>query len=407
VSDFFSRLEQDLERAAERRSKSWVLRLRWTRRSALVLIPAIVLASVPAFAAVHEIVNKSHPHRPAVFDLNRDCHPASYKPPPPSTAPPPADALAILAVLRRPQTPADALPNPTQAMPVAGINPTAVRLALSSSSGAHVYLIPAQDINFQPETSNIPGCPHPPKMTPKPGVCVLTKSHGGAGGSCFTAAQISEGTAPGGLSGGGIAHGAQLVSGVVPDGVTRVTLIWSKRGRVKRVDVPVKSNVYLRLVRDIRTLGRPTVIFHDASGSRVVSVPTHTTPRQRRLLRASARRDAMAGPRPSLYPPRVHPTSVVELRFRRTPPDRRGVYMVTLRGPAAYDCRQPARARYGAVPSSHGKRKGLISIPFAPQGFGGTRWCKDTYRGTITYFPRGVAKGLPHRVYARFSFTVG
>lgn len=111
-----------------------------------------------------------------------------------------ARQLAMLGVLRRPLAPGDDLPASAKAMiadgsgPDLGANPALARLALTTSLGEKLYVVPAQ------------------------GWVCLTSSAGTGG--CTPTDQVGEGYGVG-LS--GIPSGYR-VAGLVPDGVSRVVV---------------------------------------------------------------------------------------------------------------------------------------------------------------------------------------
>jgi hypothetical protein len=200
------------------------------------------------------------------------------------------------------------------------------------------------------------------------------------------------------------------VAGLVPDGVTSVSLIYRTRGTATRVNVPVVQNTYVALVRGVR-LGalRPTVVWHGPGGSRVVVKGGSTiTPRMRRLMRRSLARDRAATRVPSVLPRVGRAKTIFTLRVRPPRPKSvHGLYVLTLRGPDSTDCRRRASRRLGATPASHGQRKGVIDILYGPGELGGgARWCRGAYNGRIELWPHGFRHGFSHRPYARFSFRV-
>jgi hypothetical protein len=77
--DFFTRLGNELDQAAERQARRRLLpRLHWTRRTGLVLVPAMVLIAVPAFAAVTGVLRSSS-RKPV--NVNTLCATGSAPPP--------------------------------------------------------------------------------------------------------------------------------------------------------------------------------------------------------------------------------------------------------------------------------------------------------------------------------------
>lgn len=427
MSDFFSRLESELAKAAERRAGRRLLpQVRWTRRTVLVLIPATVLVAVPAFAAVSGVFHVTHHrhvgrvHGPVasgggVVDLgpHSDCHFSSIPQPPKSSAPPPQQLSSVLGVLRRPRTKDDGpaiVPDLLQT--VAGVNPDYVRVAQRLPDGTTLIVMPAQNIHARPPVPHSPGCrePVPPVRAPEPGVCLIVRARAGASAGCQTVAQLERGMAPGGFS-GPYGRDAVELSAIVPDGVTSVSLVYRQRGRVRRVEARVIDNTYAVLVHGLNAMrAKPTVLWHGTAGTRAVvkGGPT-VTPRERKLMRRSLARDRHATRVPSVYPRAGTRRAIFTLRVRPPhPKSRAGIYVVTVTGPSAGNCRRQASRRFGAVPATHGVRKGVIDILYGPGevGGGGKDWCPGTYNGTIELWPHGFHRRFSHHVYARFQFSV-
>jgi hypothetical protein len=418
MNDFFSQLEERLEHAAEQRSRPWPLRLRWTRRSALVLIPAIVVASVPAFAAVHGVLHHSTkvtggPYGVgASYDVDATrCSKMKAPDQTPSTQPPPADVLAVIGTLRRPATQSDALPNAAAAIPFAsGINPGAVRLARSDPDGTKAYLIPAQDTTIGLEPGRGQLCKYlVHKVKPQPGVClyVTTGAARPGGSDCRGAAQIRSGDTTTASWQQGMPRTSAVVSGIAPDGVTSVTLVYRGPDGVHRFTLPVVGNVYRQTLSPIKIGVEPQVIFNGPQGSRVAHTPRPTSRHMILLRRARERRDRDATRVPAVYPRAGDPGTMFELRFRpRVPRSLRAVYVIVLRGPNTVDCGRALKRTYSAQVPLRGKHEGLVSSVYTGADFGGKRWCKATYRGTITLYEHGYNKTSPKRLYGRFALTV-
>jgi hypothetical protein len=400
--DFFTTLGKELDRAAERQAGRRLLpRLHWTRRSALVLIPAMVLIAVPAFAAVTGVLRSSS-RRPV--NVNTLCATRSIPPPSRSTAPPPAGLLRLLGVLRRPRTPGDRYPTALNLLSgVSGVNPNSVRIAQTSPDGTRVLVIPVGNINAPPNYSPDPRCarriPPPPPATP--GVCLVTRTPTGAGRSCAAVKDFRSRGLPAEIS----IRGRSEVAGLVPDGVTSVSLAWRHQ---HRLDIPVVENTYIARVRRIGHQ-QMRVLWHGAFGTRVVSQggPSISAAERRREQRSVAR-DRRATRTPNVLPAVGRAATIFTMRVRAPLPDSvHGTYVMTLRGPLTGDCGRLGRRMDIVRPNSFGKSKGVIALGYFPAGMGfSRRWCKGTYRGSIELWPHGKRRGFGHRPYGHFSFEV-
>jgi hypothetical protein len=409
VSDFFSRLERQLVAAAERRARRRLIpRVRWTRRTALVLIPAVVLVAVPAFAAVSGVFQSNK----RLVNLNpKPCVDKRPLRPRMSNQPPPADLVSMLGVLRRPTRPSDRVNNSLALLPfVAGINRDSVRVRRQSPKTTLVVYT-AENIHAMPDVPNTPACRavNGPTHPAQPGVCLVTRYGAGGGAGCYTAREIQNGTSPGSLSGGGLPDGSALVSGLVPDGVTSVSLTFSQRGHVRDVRLPVVENVYAGLVQYKHVGLRPRVVWNGPTGSRLAAKGgSPLTARQRRLARRSLKRDLAATAVPKVFPPVGNAKTLFTLRVRPPKPaSRRAIYVVRLIGLSTAGCRQRGRRDLPAYAISSGRRKGLLAVAFGPSEMGGgTHWCRITYHGLIQIWPHGIQRNANRHVYARFTFRV-
>jgi hypothetical protein len=399
--DFFSRLEDELHEAAERRAnrRGLLPHMGWTRRTALVLIPAMVLIAVPAFAAVTGVLHSSNRRHPV--NVNKLCLPHAA-PQRTSTARPPASLLNLLGVLRRPQTERDKYPTALKLLPgVTEVNPAFVRVA-QNRAGRKVVLVPAANVRAPLRFSRDPRCGRliPPRPPRAPGVCVIIRVSSGAASGCFTADQFRHGDIP--LMLGAGHH--QDVAGVVPDGVKSVSLEWPGR----RVDLQVIENTFAtRLPRTGHYL--PRVIWHTATGDRVMSRGSYSiTPGEHRRAQRSLAGDLKATRVARVRPGVGHVTSTFTMRVRSpVRASRDAVFAVTLRGPLAGDCSRTGRRQDIVKPNSFGKRRGVISVAYFATGMGFSRhWCVGTYRGAIVLWPHGKRQGFSHRAYDSFSFRV-
>ena len=406
MSDFFDRLEEQLVERA-RRDVPRRARLRWSRRTlAFAALAVLGLVVVPAVAAVTGVfsgeASRHHlPAGPGLVDLSESCaqkDPARGKT---TTDPPPAELTALLAILRRPQTPADRLPESRLGLFHSdGVNPDYVRRA-KSSNGVTAYLIPAQNVRFfPPPTSDSPGCANvnPPNVKPEAGVCL----HVSNGASCAPIDGIKSGRTL--LTQGGSGRGTTLAAGIVPDGVR--TVIWRVRRGNGFLDtrIPVRDNVYAG-----RFPGRHGhglyVYFVDKTGTHLVIGPRRLTPKQRAQAKRDAALDRAAGPRPQVSPASGGTRTLFTLRMRVANPRARYIYAVTIRGGRPGDCGKPYAYRIGVLPDQKAPRLGLIKVSFGA-GDGGTPWCRGTYRGTITKL-RSASRQAHGPVVGRFSVDVG
>lgn len=224
---------------------------------------------------------------------------------------PSAATLAILATLRRAQTPADRLP-PRKIWhgphsrprtyrygtypPVVGIDARYIRYA-RHRDGANYYLVPAQNVNMQSPlparcyreqvTALRQALPHIPRSLrsgifalqatylayqrrsaePYPGVCLsaLNDTGNGDGAGCYAVSQIESGHtlttgAPGGVP---------VVYGLAPDGVRSVTFYYKGRHAGHPLSALVINNVFILHDPQDRLPdnGFPTkLVWHAASG---------------------------------------------------------------------------------------------------------------------------------------------
>ncbi len=140
-----------------------------------------------------------------------------------------SDQSAFLGILRRPRTPADALP-PAEAhvfldSPAAanGANVTLARRAQGFSAGAAAWIVPGNGM-----------------------ICfIFDNPPAGGGGTCQPDASVSSGGFPVLTGAAGAYPGISSVAGVVPDGVSEVTLAIIHKGTVV---VPVHENVYMATI---------------------------------------------------------------------------------------------------------------------------------------------------------------
>lgn len=348
--------------------------------------------------------------------------------PPPSTQPPAPAFLALLGSLRRPAGPADALPSspasPTRLLP----NPEATRLVRKDADGTRYYLGPVDNLHYEPPVPNKPGCRmyriqrQRQLRRSAQGVCMFVFGRERSG-TCGTADQIARGLSVGwggGSGPNGVAHVS--LTGIAPDGVRSVTVRWA---RIGSRTLQVIGNVYvLRLsgaaaASRLPQFAQPRILFHYSDG-RVrqvlpIPVPSSVQRRARRQQRLVAARDRHATRVPSVYPPSGTPRKVFTLRVRLPLPRRpQETYVITLRGREPGSCRRQLVYITSASPSSGPQRRpapikqryGLLNYGLGAYNVGpGREWCRDTYRGTVSFAPNGP-KSPPRRLVGRFSFRV-
>jgi hypothetical protein len=409
VSDFLDQLGDELEDAARRRARRRPgFAATWSRRTlALAAAGAVAAISVPAAAVTGVFSSSPGPYRPnatqpSYVDVGPPCVDRRTPELRTTTAPPPGELTALLAVLRRPQTPGDRLDpdhlNRLSMLPVDAVNPDAIRLA-TESDGRVIYLVPAANVGYHEPLPDTEGCKRvtPPKLKPVPGVCLVES---GSGASCPDVNAIRSGKSL--MTTGGSNRGTTRIAGVVPDGVRAI--IWRVRRGNGFLDtrVPVRNNVYAATVPGRHGHGL-YVYFETPAGRRQVVGPHKYTKREIAMLRREKERDRTAGPKPTVTPLTGTPKTVFTLRMRVPPKNK--VYVATWNAPAGSACANSGVNSFGMLPALHGPQAGLIKLGLGPPANPSRRWCPGSYTGTIRT-QRSGRRDVNGPVVARFSFRV-
>jgi hypothetical protein len=323
------------------------------------------------------------------------CTGPTQAPPPATTRPAPFELTRLLGVLRRTGTPADQVPEGATFLMVRGVNPAATRLAYTDERGLRYYLVPAENIRYQPPLPNTPACKRfRLHVRPQSGVCLVIKGRErDASASCNGAKAIRTGFS--------LLSTTRHASGVVPDGVTAVSLRIRHHGRHRTITVRVHSNVFTaRYVGGLA--GPPREFFHTSAGVKAVGA-MRPTRRQRVLRRRSAAHDRNATASPSVIPLIGRPRTTFTFRIRISSPRPNDVYVVKVRGPGL--CLH-ALDTSAAPQTRRGDSNGLIKVGIGYGALGRSAWCRGRYRGTIA---QSVSLGVPvspTRVIGRFGFEV-
>jgi hypothetical protein len=252
MSDLLERFETQLLAARPRRRRP-------ARRSALAAGLVVLAVAAPTLAA-------TEPWKPLLGDQRRGTPSASRDRPP-------ADQLAGLGVLRRAQTSADRGALAQSALRLSDDNIDGIRTAdvrLLTSPAIDAVLIPVKrfDLNASRFISPHASEQLKARMAPKPdGLCLYAPDPAGDGGGygCSTWQQIKTGQMPSSIG--------PIVYGIVPDGVTQVTIHLAQG---QRVDVPVHDNFYAhRATPRGHRHGRPATLaatWTDKNGSVIKTV---------------------------------------------------------------------------------------------------------------------------------------
>src|SRR4051794_10193230 len=152
MSDWFSKFEVELRAAANRvAAPSARRRVVWRSRGTLLVGIALIALSVPAVAAVTGAFDDARTPRHlkpgSMASLAPTCGSVEPNvPPAPVSGHVPDQITELLAVLRRPQTPADRVK--VDRLPhLAGVYVDGVRLAITDATGTKYFVIPAANIN--------------------------------------------------------------------------------------------------------------------------------------------------------------------------------------------------------------------------------------------------------------------
>jgi hypothetical protein len=413
VSDYFTKFEAELRAAARRPGRAESARRRprfgWRSRSTLLVGIALIVAAVPAVAAVTGAFDAQrapkHPGAGSFYSLAPPCKQNGPAPsPPPSAAPAPPALTALLAALRRPQRASDRL-SLSQLPHLAGVNPAAVRLAFTRADTKY-FLVPTANINYSPPVPNTPACAVYRRIqrASEPGVCVWQVGGGSSGGTCVSLKRLRADGAngPDQRFDQTTAPGTMVVSGIAADGVRAVILEYPARAPARRVRIPVRGNVYAATIRRRPGLA-PAVYAEGPHGIRLVQKGQQpTSRRQRGLTRRSEARDRAATGRPTVTPSVGYPHTTFTFRVR-VKPERRFVYVVRVTGPPGL-CREPVRP-VAVSPHRSGPRRGLIRLGIGYGPLGLHRMCLGHYRGVVSR----VRNGAPIKqgtVVKRFAFVV-
>jgi hypothetical protein len=235
MSDFFGQLEQQLRQVAEADLGVAPVPTRAARparrrlpRRRLILIIALLLAAGTAIAATGV-------WRPILGNQLFGPGPSI------SVSPPPASQLAVLAVLRRPQTPIDrsiATQRELRYTGGRGVRTDYIRLLRRRlPDGAPLVLVPV--VYIPPADYRVTPPPGQPRLPPlQDALCLIAGDVGGsAGGACFSTQQVLSGRAEASL-------GDQFY-GLVPDGV-RTVAVRTSSGR--EYGAPVSQNAFVVVV---------------------------------------------------------------------------------------------------------------------------------------------------------------
>lgn len=292
-TDFVDALEEELVAAAQFRAG------RRAHRPRLALPRTPVLIGVAALAvAVALVALSAGDDRPAVPRR------AATAPPPPagaafplvpmrplvSCAEPATESLAKrtavdgIALLRRPQREADAIPFPPTRLPIGSFDPGATRSPAHGQRWSTVHVVPSSRVAANGDCGVRGG----------PGACLVADAREF---SCFTREELSGGRA--------LAKGPQgTVVGIVPDGVDHVTIL----GEGPPVGADVSENVYEAYVDDLAGSGIE-LKFHrlDGDGCHRDVAPALLT--RLPTLRATTQPGAL--PRAALDALRIYPLDTV------------------------------------------------------------------------------------------------
>ena len=282
MSDFIDRLEADLLEAAGRRPRTRragaTRRVRWSRRSSaprLIVSAAVALAfATPALAGVG-LWGGILAGRTATFTRGG------------------ADprVLAEIGALRSPPDASDHSPAAVAAAtvgnPLSGVSSSGVRYVGDSPLGARLYLVPfrseVKELDFAPAGTSVSAAVR--RERNKPGVCLVGVSSRSVDDidDCALISEIMQGDAyatdgilaaaagsrPAPGAGRPFHVTATLASGIVPDGVASVELIF-RGGR--RLALPVHDN-YFAFLGGSGEGGIPTIVWRAGDGQAIRRVP--------------------------------------------------------------------------------------------------------------------------------------
>lgn len=242
MSDFFDRLEQQLNRSTRQLARQHAPATSRRLQGVIAVSLLVLLAAGTAIAATGI-------WRP-ILGMQR------YGPGPSiASSPPPKAQLAMLAVLRRPQTPADRSAAVRRELryvsgDLSGVRTDYIRKLAITQYGQPVILVPSA--HFE---DSLPGAPPAVKrLLPKTNaLCIIyperTLSEGVAA-HCYTTRQVGSDQATGSLG--------NHQYGLVPDNISSVTWTYAS-GRT--ITTPVREN-FFDMTTPRQPRSTPTVTFH-------------------------------------------------------------------------------------------------------------------------------------------------
>ena len=412
MSDYFEKFESELHAAAERLSSSDARRRApyrgWRPRGLLLVGLVLVIAAVPALAAVTGAFDSPRAPEHLAPGSGKSLAPPCKGPTSvrtkPVHGPAPASLTRVLAVLRRPPRPADRI-RPGRTPPGGSVLVDAIRLAYVDR-GVRYYVVPMGNLLAGADVPNTPACAflrRELRHHREVGACVWRVGRGPTGGGCATSSALKKGAAgPQEGFSSEMPPGTMYVSGIAADGVKAVILRYPPGAPVRMVRIPVRGNVYATIIRGRPEL-TPAVYAQGRNGVRLVE-PGRQRPskRQRALNQRSSVRDLTATGRPTVVPPVGYPHTTFTFRVRVKP--RRGyVYVVHVIGPRGL-CREPVKP-FAVNPARSGPLRGLIKMGIGYGPLGLHKMCLGSYHGTVTLVRAGapIASGV---VVKRFGFGV-
>jgi hypothetical protein len=383
------------------------------RRSSLGAFAAVVMAGLAVVVALGALV-ALHRHEPSSRPA-----PAAHH-----VVPGRRQLIAILGVLRRPQTKADLSRRilPTTPFPLSAMEGEPdlplVRFATTAPWGEKLYLVPSRPPTAAELAIAARRFPQIHAQNHVHDETLAVMSAGGGGGGSDAAA-IEAGSAMqiegAGHSFAGGSTKTRFIL-VVPDGVTRVEFYFPPQaipagGPVYRhslaVTVPVNANIAAVEVNRQFAGGEPALIWYGAAGQvikRIPGTPQFPAPRpgpETALSRAAERNPATPN-RVWATPATGRSATAFHVQFRLLLNDAdyefRGV------GPSAPGC----QSTFGAITGGgiDDVRGRIFSDTFSPAQ--GRRWCPGTYTVTVAADDRGRAGTLhgPPRPFGTATFTV-
>jgi hypothetical protein len=411
--DPIATLERELIDAARRRAQPEAVVPARRRRGSLGAFAAVVLSGVAVAIALGAIVSlhgqKASPPRPAA-----------------AAAPIPGrrQLIDILAVLRRPQTPADL--NPAIVSRLSGTPLIAVRgepdlplvrLATTTPWGEKLYLVP-----FRPPTAadlaavarRFPGlASRPSSRSETVGIMSMGAGGGGADAAGVEAGGVMEMDGAGRSFAGGSTQTRYIL--LVPDGVARVEFYFPPRaiavgGPVYHhslaVTVTVHGNIAAVQVDRQCCAGQPALIWYGADGRVIRQIgsmkppPPAPQPAPETALSRAAEHDPSTPNRVWVTPAAGGPHTNFQLHFEVLLNDADYSYQLS-------GTRCPAITVNGGSGGGTDDVRGHIWSDFVSAN-PDQRWCPGTYRLSATVMDLGRGGGLKHpvRPFGTATFTV-